>query len=253
MDEIQDLTLNRAMLRQERRDLIDRQFQDFRDGRAGHHDLPTPIVHCRIVVHPLLDQQIEVDKVSPQLAQTGSEYYDTTGKAHSNDVAFRGVNGQWRPILRGKKQEEFYQAQDGDRTNVKLASRCVKESCLVEFDFAISYSENGQPAFHYDWLIGFFSDCCMGLEAAADRHRQLFPASMHVAINVSGGLKMIIGRGVWESSKDFPDQLTELPEFAVSSVDDLNHVFMQLQTDLGSMVGWTPDNLYSRVQHSEAG
>ena len=61
MDEIQDLTLFRTMLRQEREELLSRQFEDFEDGRIDHIWLAAEIAHFRVVVLPFVDKQMKLE------------------------------------------------------------------------------------------------------------------------------------------------------------------------------------------------
>lgn len=247
MDEIQDITLNRAMLRQERRDLVDRQFLDFREGRIDHHDMPTPILRCRFLAVPMLEQYVEIEPILAYLTTSGTHYYDPTGKKASNDVAFRDATGRWRPILRGMLQENTYSAKDGDKTHFQLTSRRMKTSGLIQFDYAITFFDEGKPSFYNEWLVGFFADCCSALEAATQSNRQLLPATVHIGIAATGGISMITGSRMWTQHHAFHDQVVELPEFVVNGLQDLDEIFKQLQVDMASMAGRTPSPVYSRI------
>jgi hypothetical protein len=242
MDEIQDLTLNRSMLRQERKSLIDRQFSDFRKGMLDRHELGSPVIHCRLVAQPMVDQEIELDSVLPRLASSGATYYDAAGESHSNDVAFRELFSQWKPLLRGKFQEHVYREQNGGTK--LISSRRIKTSGLTQFDFAFSGVENSRAFTHYEWLLGFFADCCTAVRQATALHRQLLPASIVVGIASAGNVQLNVGRGMWANKREIPDQHTELPEFVVDSAKDLDNVFRQLQIDLASLAGWSPEIIY---------
>jgi hypothetical protein len=247
MDEIQDLTINRTRLRLEQMEFLNQQFSDFVEGKSEHRDLGPELVHLRTVAIPLLEQSFTIDDtLLGALGNRNPPFYSSSGKAVSNDVAFRGLYSQWRPILRGRKQESFDQ-HGGD---FLYARKVVKESGVCIFDFAAdSHWESEKASVHSEWIVGYFAQIIENLRALAKTHPGAFPCTVRVGIRCAGAVDLAYGNGMWASKKPLPEQMTFLPDFTIRSEDDLNDFFQQTQIDLFSLVNVSQDQTYSLVNN----
>jgi hypothetical protein len=246
MDEIQDLTLYRSAMRQERETLLSRQFADFAEGMVEHITLPPRIFQIRLVALPFVEQEIEVDALLPSLMVEGSPFFYSSGKESSNNVAFRSIESSWRPILRGKKQESIVTTPNEGRNDVQLSARRIKSSGVMQFDFAILWHHDGKARVHEEWLIGFFADCLAAISAVAEQRPELLPATVRVGVRTAKECDIVSGSKMFERVRPFPSQTTYLPDALVHHETDLDQLFVQLQVDTASLAGVAPGSIAFR-------
>ena len=113
MDEVQDVTLNRAMRRAERNALLDQQFDGFAGGNVGIRNLPNGRFHIRTVYVPNSSSDIEFDDEILRSFSGNDPVVSDGSHTFSNDVAFRNLDHPWRQQLRGKRREGFYERAGG--------------------------------------------------------------------------------------------------------------------------------------------
>lgn len=244
MDEIQDLTNNRTRLRLEQSEYLDGQFADFLSGKSEHRDLGDEVLHIRTVVVPVLEQSLIIDDgLLGALGNRNPVFYNRNGKAIQNDLAFRGLYTQWRPVLRGRKQESYDHHGEKD---FLYARKVVKESGVCIFDFAAdSHWDSERASVHADWLVGYFAQVIENLRALFVACPAVFPCIVRVGIRSKGSIDLAYGDGMWASKKPFPETAIFLPDFVISSALDLNTFFEQAQIDLFSLINMPHDNPYS--------
>ncbi|HEY5712504.1 MAG TPA: ATP-binding protein [Allosphingosinicella sp.] len=249
MDEIQDLTMYRSRMRQERNDLLDRQFTGFRASMAEQHTFDTNFVHIRTVFFPLTEQEIELDAyVLGPLTADEPSYYERSGAATQNDVAFRDVWGSWRSILRGQKLEHFTSRDDG----FKFAGIQMKQSGIATFDFAMRYAKDGELRFHYSWLIGYLARVSDSVKRLVAARPTLAPAVLRLGLHVSDPYQLLVGESHWGHAWALPAQLVFLPDSPIASPDDANEFFRQAQIDVMSIVGQNEEHPFSLVDPNGA-
>jgi hypothetical protein len=251
MDEIQDLTINRTRLRLEQMEFIDQQFHDFVVGKSEHRDLGDELVHVRTAVIPLLDQAFTInDALLGALGNRNPAFYSHNGRAIQNDVAFRGLYSQWRPVLRGRKQESF--DQHGG-TDFLYARKVVKESGVCIFDFAAdSHWESETASVHIEWLIGYFAQIVENMRALFKTHPAAVPCTARVGIRARGSIDLAYGDGMWASKKPIPEDVFFLPDFIIGSPADLETFFQQTQIDLYSLINVSQDDPYTLIKPDSA-
>lgn len=247
MDEIQDLTLYRSRLRLEQSELLDRQFTDFIAGKAQHRYLGTEIFHVRTVVFPYLEQSLKVDdEVLVSLGNRNPVYYDRSGQSSSNDVAFRGLYGSWKPVLRGKKRESFDEIVRGEHADILFACKIVKESGICIFDFAATaHFDDDAAKVHFLWLAGYFAEVCADIGALAKVRPTTLPATVRIGVRTEGDLHMAYGSGIWGGAHPIPPGTNFFPDFTISEPSDLNELFQQAQVDLFSLFAAPLDHPFS--------
>jgi hypothetical protein len=246
MDEIQDLTINRTRLRLEQSEYLDGQFADFRSGKSEHRHLGDEVVHVRTVMVPLLEQAFTIDdRLLGALGNRNPTFYDGNGKPIQNDVAFRGLYSQWRPVLRGRKQESFDQHGEVD---FLYARKVVKENGVCIFDFAAdSHWESDNASVHAEWLIGYFAQIVDNLRSLFKLLPAALPCTLRVGIRSRGSIDLGYGNGMWAAKRPLPEDIFLLPDFTIQSEADLNAFFEQAQIDLFSLIHVPLDNPYNLV------
>ena len=252
MDEIQDLTINRTRLRLEQTEFLDRQFVDFLAGKSEHRDLGNEVLQIRTVVIPLLEQSFTIDDALLRaLGNRNPVFYNLRGKATQNDVAFRGLYSQWRPVLRGRKQESFDE-NDGERfKDFQYARKVVKESGVCIFDYAVnSHWESEKASVHAEGLVGYFAQIIENLLALFELRPAAFPCTVRIGIRSKGSIDLAYGDGMWAAKKPFPEDAFFLPDFMIRSTADLDAFFQQAQIDLFSLVNVAQENPYTFVNPS---
>lgn len=247
MDEIQDLTINRSRLRLEQLEFLDRQFADFLAGRSEHRDLGEQLVHVRTVVIPLLEQSFTID--DPLLAALGNRdpiFYSSRGEESRNDVAFRGLRSQWRPVLRGRKQEDYDEGNGDVADDFQYARKVVKESGVCVFDYAASSNWDSKGAsVHADWILGYFAHVAENLRALFQLRPAALPCTVRVGVRSRGSIDLAIGEGMWGARKPMPQDVFFFPDFIIRSSSDLDGFFQQAQIDLFSLVNMHQENPYT--------
>lgn len=250
MDEIQDLTINRTRLRLEQTEFLDRQFADFEAGKLEHRDLGNEVIHVRTVVIPTLEQSFTLnDAILGALSNKNPVFYDLSGKAIQNDVAFRSLYSCWQPVLRGKKQEYFEEHTGDQFKDFQCARKIVKESGACIFDYAVdSHVDSDVPIVYAEWLIGYVGQIVENLRCLAELRLGSFPCVVRIGIQSRGDMHLAYGSGMWTQKKAFPQGTFYLPDFNLSSTADLNGFFQQTQVDLFSLVNVSQDSPYTLLK-----
>lgn len=248
MDEIQDVTISRTRLRLEQEQLLEQQFADFVGGRSDHQLLTGDFVHVRVVVQPLLEQELVIDdQLLAALGHTKVCYYDASGREGSNDVAFRDLSSGWKPFLRGQKRENYQELVSTEHTDFHYACKRMKQSGIVSFDFAgSSHFEGRQSAtLHFEWLVGFFAEICRNLISSASQRPTLLPATLRVGIHASGDMRLSHGRGMRSESREVPAGFHFVPDFTIENEQSVLDFFEQIQIDVYALVGLRLDRPFS--------
>lgn len=245
MDEIQDLTMYRARIRQERQDLLDKQFADFQTGEPSQNNLGSRFFLIRAVFCPLAEQEISVDdKMLEALAFARAGFLDDSGARHENDVAFRRLTGSWRPILRGRMIENMDREKQADHTRIHYASMIAKESGMFIFDFASRVKQGDDYYIHAEWVTGYLAHVSASMRTIVSQNAYLLPGVARIGVHVNGPYKLVTGQREWERSNSVQPQVAFLPDFPVASADDLSSLFAQAQIDIMNVAGLDLSNPY---------
>lgn len=248
MDEVQDLTLNRAMRRSERFDLLSKQFEGIAEGLLPLRKLPSPRFHARLVYVPFSDD--EIDLTAEILAAVSGE--DPTivkdNNVLRNDVAFRGLPDRWRPILRGRQKEMYAEASPDGESAFYFCRKSISTNCLVSMDFArYGSSFDGQShagIIHVEWVIGYFANSLHSLQRLILAVPNLASGIVRVAFVADGDLTLLVG-GRFPDSYKLPSYYSEIPDFETSENVSCNDIFEQLQKDIYSLAGIDPPIIWS--------
>lgn len=241
--EIQDLTLATKTGAARIHDRLGGDLSSVQEMRANNRNFHGGGFQVRVVYAPLQSAQIPLEG-STLYALTNPEptFYDGE-KESRNDVAFRSLGINWRPVLRGKLVERWV---EGDlKSRAGYASKRVHSDGTIVFDWFIRYLPEGlnSVAIYFEWYQGFLAEICHNLDAVRASNPGLSPGILGVAIRSelhSGNLPyLLLGSPMFEEQHAFPalERVHELPYFTVHEKEDLNAFFMQAQEDLLAIAG----------------
>jgi Putative DNA-binding domain len=245
MDEVQDVTLNRAMRRSEKNELLNRQFAGLAGGRSGVRTFPTRRFHMKVVYSPNSSSEIQLDDVV--LAAFNADDPDITNEQQKtrNEVAFRSLQHWWTPELRGRRMEGWHQ-NEGDFV---FCSKSIKQSLMMATEFADSGRVKGQNdqsvGVHAEWVIGFLANTLVSIRSVLSQRSAAADGFLRVAMFSQGNLSLIIGESHYEQAKPLANEVLFFPDYEIIGPATIDEVFRQLQIDLYSVVGLHCSNPYS--------
>ena len=248
MDEIQDLTLSREVRRSGRFDLLSKQFEGIAEGQLPLRKLPSPRFHARLVFVPFTDGQINL--TTEILTAVSGDDPTLVNGPHTlrNDVAFRGLPDQWRPILRGRQKEMFAEASPDGESAFYFCRKSILANCLIAIDFSrygnVIHGASQAGNIHVEWVIGYFANALFSLM----RFFQIVPGFasgiVRVALVADGDLNLLVGKAT-PDIYPLPPYYSEIPDFELSENVTCNDIFEQLQKDIYSLAGIDPPIIWS--------
>lgn len=238
MDEIQDVTLNRASRRTERLSLLNEQFEPFRTGKIGRVSLPPDRMHVRCAYVPLADAQFGLsDAVRTAFIAEDPVLY-MGERQFRNDVAFRSVFGNWRPTLRGKRAVDYTQHSE---VEWGYSGKEIYESGIMITDFADNFSDvvrnNEVQGMYFGWLIGFFANTLVSIRNVIDLVPEWGGGILRVAILIGDNRNLITGERHWVTAHPLPPGEVVLPDFELTHPQAFDDALRQLQIDTCALAG----------------
>jgi len=244
INEVQDLTLRTVDQSRRIRERLNEHLACLHQATANNRQLTGPGFQARVVYAPLQPIQINLDDQILRSIRTATHTYYYESNQESNDIAFRNLGANWRPILRGKLVERW--VAGGEKERAGYASKRIQSDGTVIFDWFIRYipDDLNAPAVHFEWFQGFLSEISNGLRN--------FEQSAQIGTNAVIGLAMrteplhgnlphlLTGRSACGSEgHPFPtlDRAYELPIFHIRSPEDYNEFFQQSQKDILHICG----------------
>lgn len=241
MDEVQDLTIRRTELRRERSQFLSAQFADLDTERVGRTSLDDRRFHIRTVFVPVQEQQIEIDEGLCQSFCGSDPILFRPNVKEAIDLPFRNLGFNWRPVLRGKRVETFtnnWYRRSGFTFCAKEA-RC-SGTLLSEFACCIPIGEDDDPhyGFYHDWIAGYLANTLVSFERVWRYLPRLGEGVIRIAMRSRGNLISVMNNGVWgHSHHQWPNGVTELPDFPILDSRDFTKIFRQVQLDAASIIG----------------
>lgn len=237
MDEVHDLTLNRAFARSERDDLLERQFADFSGTRFGLHELGQDRAHFRICFMPQASGEIELDQSTLSNFLGNDPQVSNGNRMFRNDVAFQQLSPIWRPQLRGRIASGFYET-NGD---FQYSSKSIKRSMILSCDFSIrsNLEVNGvsKTGLYYDWIVGFLANSISSIKSVIAEHMIFATGKIRICVYFYEEYKLVLGERHWAHSHGLPVGTTLLPDFEIDSLESIDRVFQEAQIDICAIAG----------------
>jgi hypothetical protein len=194
-------------------------------------------VHLRAVYLPYAEREFPITPAMLSAALADDPVIVLGESATQNDVAFRGVYGNWKPVLRGRRSSD-YSEHSGI---VSYAAKEIYQSGMFVTDFAsndiLKISNHAYVGVHLLWIIGYFANTLKSLEQILTLHPEVADGILRVGLYAGAGTVLVTGSQMWEKSSQFLEGFTALPDFELTRGSELNAIFEQLQVDLCSLAG----------------
>lgn len=241
MDEVQDLTVRRTELRRERSQFLSAQFADFDTERVGRTALDYQRFHIRAVFVPVQEQQIEIDEGFCQTFCGSDPILFRPNLKEKISLPFQHLGFNWRPILRGKRVETF----TNNYPRELAFTFCAKEArcsgiLLSDFACCTPINEGDDPiyGFYHDWIAGYLANTLVSFERVWRHRPELGEGVLRIATRSGGNLISVMNNGVWgHSHHEWPNSVTELPDFPILDSNDFTNIFRQVQLDVAAIIG----------------
>ena len=248
MDEIQDLTLTRSSRRAERLSLLDSHFDAMKNGHIGRMRLVSDRMHFRIVYVPISVNQILIDQQTLS-AMMGRDpiLYPRDGSS-PNDVAFRNVWADWKPILRGKRSC-FLNDHQGNQI---YSGKEIYESGVMITDYSDnrldSHHNRDIIGMHFDCILGYLANSLVSFNSVFELYPEMSDGALRVGFYFPNDAQLVTDRANFGGSSALLEGLGTVPDFEVTRGENLNEIFKQLQIDVRALAGLNPAQIYSLTE-----
>lgn len=237
MDEIQDLTIRRASNRASKETELLQRLREIERDRLFREELPTSRIHFRLSFMPFNDLALNLDNDLLTKILGRVPRLDNGTTQIQNDVFFRELYGQWRPILRGRRV--FQNITNNE--NAEYVSKEIYENGAMVSDYAmrtdIRRAEDFALSAHYEWLLGYLANSIDAMKrlivAAAPESYGLLGFSCRF----DGESYLVLGRGFFSDSLSFLPGVHSVPPFEILQPSDFDTAFKQLQVDICAVAG----------------
>lgn len=241
--EIQDLSLNARMASDRVEEKLRRELTAVRKSNANNRMFHGGGFQFRVVYVPLQPTQIPLEGSTLHALTNVEPTFFNGEEAARNDVAFRDLGRNWRPVLRGKLVERFIEGATDSRAG--YASKRIHSDGTIIFDWFVRYLPEGlnSVALHFEWYQGFLAEICHSLIALRASNPSLNPGVIGVAIRTelhTGNLPhLLMGSSMFQEQYAFPalERVHELPYFVIHENEHLSAFFTQAQEDLLALAG----------------
>lgn len=237
MDEIQDITLGRAMRRAERNQLLEQKFATFESGKIGTRTLPTQRFHIRVVFVPNIDREIQLDAhILSAYRGNDLEVSNEAGPLY-NDVAFRELGHNWKPDVRGK----FISSLPENGEDVHYCHKSIKQSLVMSADFSSTWRtdlrQQELSGVYGVWVVGFLANSLVSIRNVLAQKPEFGSGTLRISLYAFGNQNLITGDGIWARALQLPNGVESFPDFEIEGPLSIDQVFRQAQVDLYAVAG----------------
>ena len=248
MDEIHDLTVRRLDLRLERSEILDQQMVELNSETVGRNQLSLHRFHIRMAYLPYSSQEIFIDDVVKSALRGGDPLLQLGEKSEKNDVAFRKLGYDWKPILRGMRIENLTESAWAEN-DFTYCAKSVRSDGLLTSDFACrtTLSDGGQSAtgFHVAWVAGFLANSLNSFANVLKMNPGAQGGILRLGLSCAGSISMGYCAGMWASKVPFPIGRILIPDHEVFDAVSLKSAFALFQSDVASVAGLSFSEHYS--------
>lgn len=246
--EIQDLTLSVRTASDRINEKLQRELSTIRKSNANNRMFHGGGFQFRVVYTPLQSTQISLEGSTLAALTNVRPTFYSGQEATGNDVAFRSLGSNWRPVLRGKLIERLVEGAI-DRP-AGYASKRIHSDGTVVFDWFVRYVPEGlnSVALHFEWYQGFLAEICHSLTTLRAINPGLNPGVLGLTIRTelhTGNLPhLLVGSSsMFQEQYPFPalERVHDLPYFAIHENEHLGAFFAQAQEDLLAIAGTSGD------------
>ncbi|WP_338501560.1 ATP-binding protein [Sphingomonas kaistensis] len=244
--EVHDLTLSVRTAAERIDDKLKSELSSVREFRANNRIFQGGGFQFRVVYVPLQPTQISLEGKTLAALTNAQPVFYRNGTETRNDVAFRRLGSNWRPVLRGKLLEDWIEGATDQRAG--YASKRVHTDGTVVFDWFVRYIPEGDlnsVALHIEWYQGFLAEICRNLLKLRSSQPNLNPGIVGVAMRNephSGNLPhLLVGSSMFQEQYALPrlERVHQLPNFMIVEDEQVLSFFTQAQEDLFAIAGTT--------------
>lgn len=238
MDEIQDLTINRRLSRNEKEKNLRHVLRETTGRRFGIHLLSAERIHLRICALPLTNLVMELDQEVLDHFKTQDPKLHRDGKSSANTVAFRSLGANWQPVLRGEKLESYCSCESGKLSYV--AKQIHLNGMMIadnSNNMGMSNIDPPRTGYYSAWIAGFFANFLTSLAAIAERHPSVLPALVGHQLTNTADSVLVTDDQCGSEQYEFPKAACPIPAMELTEIDQIEKVFEQLQRDIASIAG----------------
>ena len=240
MDEIHDLTARRLDLRRERSEILDHQMAEINSETVGRKQLSPHRFHIRMAYLPYSAQEIYIDDIIKSALRGGNPLLQLGEKSEKNDVAFRNLGHDWKPILRGMRIENLTESAWAEN-DFMYCAKSVRSDGLLTSDFAcratLGDSEPAVTGFHVAWVAGFLANSLNSFSNVLKMTPGAQGGILRLGLACAGSISMGYGGGMRASNVPFPTSTILTPDYEVFDSVSLKNAFALFQLDVASIAG----------------
>ena len=237
MDEIQDVTLHRALARSERDVLLSKQFDDLSAQRIGLLNLDSDRSHFRLAYLPSGNTQIVLDRETLDEMLGSDPVVSNARSSYRDSVAYESLRTLWKPELRGR----FVEGYSDYGENFLFSRKSIKNNLLMKAEFALRHQDEQQGVSRkivsLKWLVGFFANSLLSIRNVLDRNPIAAEGVLRVAAYIGEAHCLATGERMWGQQLPFPSGTVVLPDFHVEGADSISRIFEQIQVDFCALAG----------------
>lgn len=247
MDEIQDMALQRNFDRSDRALELERLFNGFEQGVVRRHKLSGDRFHIRLVCLPLSKSQIDLTEANLHDIFDGEPQILHGGHLVPLEDESRPTGMIWHPVLRGRAQTRVNGSANDEYYS--LVGREIRQNGTLVFDGSwrgIDRSAAQQdpiPTVNAVWITDFIACTLWQMREMAASHPNTMPVILQARLLVSGQMRLAPGLDAIRKHK-LEEGLVRLEPFEISSLDEFNPIFAQLQKDLFALVERLPTSVF---------
>lgn len=245
MDEIQDLTLRRKDMRNDRLNRLADYADELHSNTLGRVELRHDRAQFRLCYIPssplalaLEPEVLSAFRGTQPVLKSGN--YET-----SNDVFSRRLHGPWKPVLRGRSQQDHFRGEDREM----FARRQIFESGELVADFSARTKFDNTPAdglaVHYEWFLGFVANFLTGISKVSDATNNPLEGFLSLSYRFTGNVWLSFGADGFGEMHSLPNETGSIPTFEIADRGQLPEIFQQLQVDLCALAGEFEEHPFS--------
>jgi Putative DNA-binding domain len=237
MDEVQDVTLSRAMRQSERLALLERQFESIGYAKTIRTQLPSQRVRIKSVFLPLLSGQVLLDDASISFLghRKPDMFLQSTKKDYFSVMSLLGH--ATIPVLRGIMLEGVRQGSD----RFVYSAKTLNNNLMMTSDYIdggrIQNDGVQRIGVYFAWLAGYLASTLLTIRDLIDRYPTFSEGVLRIQVQIAGEQNLIVGSRYDEEIAILPENVWEIPDFEVSGSASIDGIFAQAQKDICGIAG----------------
>ena len=253
MDEIQDMTVRRLELRNERFAVLENEFHDLGYDRVGRVNLSKHRFHIKTVMMPLDSRQIIIDSRLLERLNVGDPDLCAGSNVEKIDLPFCNLRGRWQPVLRGQRIERL--RLGGLReSDFNYCAKQIRQNGTFSQEFACRVTigqDDPQNGFYFAWIAGYAANLLVTLTELFSANPLLGECIVRTGIFCDGSIVATSGDRWDREFFSWPTGVQFFPDDAIPALADRDAWLVQFQTDAASVCGFSVEQPYKFAERLE--